>query len=41
MNTPDDIVQVTHNNNMSPETLDLMKSLELMNTGNIESVIFL
>lgn len=41
MNTPDDIIQVTHNNNMSPETLDLMKSLELMNTGNIESVIFL
>jgi hypothetical protein len=41
VNTPDGIIQVTHNNNMSPETLDLMKSLELMNTGNIESVIFL
>lgn len=40
-NTIEDILQVTHQNNISPETLDLMKSLESMDIGNIESVVFL
>ncbi len=41
MNILEDILPVTPQNNMSPETLDLMQSLESMDIGNIESVVFL